>query len=69
MRCRAHGLAEVEGELAIQDFLDAVSYKIALEWGRSINQQIIRQGALGLPTDTLEQISRIFGALMHEHIA
>jgi hypothetical protein len=36
MRAKAHGLSEVEGELAVQDFLDAVSHKIAPEWGRSI---------------------------------
>jgi hypothetical protein len=31
MRVKALSLVEVEGELAVQDFLDVILYKIALE--------------------------------------
>jgi hypothetical protein len=31
MRCKAYSLSKVKGELVVQDFLNVVSYKIALE--------------------------------------
>jgi hypothetical protein len=41
MRAKLYELAEVDGPLAVQDFLDALSYKIAPEWARTMNQRII----------------------------
>lgn len=66
-RAKAYELAEVDGELATQDFLDALSHKIAPEWARTMSQKLIQDTTLGLETFDLEKVSRIFSGLMHEH--
>ena len=67
MRAKSYELAEVDGALAVQDFLDALSHRIAPEWARTMNQRIIQDSILGLETLNLDQVSRVFGGLMHEH--
>ena len=67
MRAKSYELAEVDGELAVQDFLDALSHRIAPEWARTMHQRIIQDSILGLQTLTLDQVSRVFSGLMHEH--
>jgi hypothetical protein len=67
MRAKSYELAEVDGPLAVQDFLDALSHKIAPEWARTMNQRIIQDNILGLDSLNLDQVSRVFGGLMHEH--
>ncbi|KAF3027921.1 hypothetical protein E8E11_000005, partial [Didymella keratinophila] len=67
MRAKSYELAEVDGPLAVQDFLDALSHRIAPEWARTMNQRIIQDSILGLDSLNLDQVSRVFGGLMHEH--
>lgn len=67
MRAKSYELAEVDGELAVQDFLDALGHRIAPEWARTMHQRIIQDTILGLETLNLDQVSRVFGGLMHEH--
>jgi hypothetical protein len=67
MRAKSYELAEVDGALAVQDFLDALGHRIAPEWARTMNQRIIQDSILGLETLNLDQVSRVFGGLMHEH--
>ncbi|KAJ4401523.1 hypothetical protein N0V91_007827, partial [Didymella pomorum] len=56
-RAKAYELAEVDGELATQDFLDALSHRIAPEWARTMSQKLIQDTTLGLETFDLEKMS------------
>ncbi|KAE8840578.1 hypothetical protein PTNB85_03977 [Pyrenophora teres f. teres] len=68
-KARAYKLSEVEGTLAIQDYLDAITPKLAPEWGRNMHQTIIQQSVLGQTSEqlTLQQVARVFSALLQEH--
>ena len=65
-RARAYKIPDVEGSLAIRDFLDAVSEKLAPDWGRAQLIQIIGNDELGIPNKTLDQYGNWFSALAHE---
>lgn len=67
MRAKAYKLPEVTGVLAAQDFLEAVARRMAPDWARTMQQSIIMDSVLGKPELTLDQVSRIFGMLIHEH--
>jgi len=54
VRARAYKIPNVEGSLAVRDFLDAVSEKLAPNWGRSQLIQIIGNNELGIPSKTLD---------------
>lgn len=65
-RARSYKLPEVEGMLAAQDFLDALSHKYSPTWARSMNQSIVQSAALGTSILDLKQISKVYSALLQE---
>jgi hypothetical protein len=65
-KAQAFNVTEVTGELAITDFLDAVSVKIAPEWSRNMRQQIAMDMALGRPALSFDQLSRVFAQILQE---
>lgn len=66
-KAKAYKLSEVEGQLATQDFLDALAPKLAPEWARMMHQMIIQSAVLGKDTLSLSEVARIYSALLQEH--
>jgi isocitrate dehydrogenase kinase/phosphatase len=61
-------ILEVEGFLAIKDFLQAVSIKFLPTWTSQQLALIIEANTLSKPVRTLEQYGKIFEALIQETI-
>jgi hypothetical protein len=59
-KAQAFQVTEIEGQLALTDFLDALSVRIAPDWARSMRQDIIKDAALGRPTLTIDNLARVF---------
>ena len=67
-QARLYGVAEIEGTLAIKDFLDAVATKMAPEWGRQQLVELIGADEFGQqPNRTLEEYGLWFAALANEN--
>ncbi|KAI0534434.1 hypothetical protein GGR58DRAFT_505327 [Xylaria digitata] len=64
-----YDLPDVKGGLAVRNFLEAISARIAPEWARQQIAQYSMDEQLGRPTLTLENYGRIFSGLMREEIA
>lgn len=65
-RAQTYQVAEVEGFLAIKDFLQVVATKILPSWGSQQLTLLIEANALGEPIRTLEQYGKIFEALVQQ---
>jgi len=65
-RAQTYRIPEVEGFLAIKDFLQVVSSKLLPTWGAQQLALVIEANALGEPVRTLEQYGKIFEALVQE---
>jgi hypothetical protein len=63
-RARTYQLPEIEGFLAVKDFLDAISVKLAPTWGAQQLAEVIVAKELGEPTRTLDQFGRAFESLI-----
>ena len=66
-RARAYNVPDVQGPLAIRDFLTAVSEKLAPDWGRTQLIEVIGADELGTRHRTLDQYGNWFSALAHEN--
>jgi len=66
-RAQTYRVAEVEGFLAIKDFLQVVAAKFIPIWGAQQLALVIEANALGEPVRTLEQYGRIFEALIQQN--
>jgi len=64
-RAQTYQVAEVEGFLAIKDFLQTVSARLPT-WGTQQLAAAIEANALGEPVRTLEQYGKIFEALVQQ---
>ena len=67
-RAQTYRIAEVEGFLAIKDFLTVVSAKLLPTWGAQQLALVVEANALGEPIRTLEQYGKIFEALIQESV-
>ncbi|PMD22214.1 hypothetical protein NA56DRAFT_702570 [Hyaloscypha hepaticicola] len=67
-RVQIYYIPEVEGFLAIKDFLQVVSVKFLPAWAGQQLALVIEANALGEPVRTLEQYGKIFEALIQETI-
>jgi hypothetical protein len=65
MQARAQNIPDINGFIGIDDFLQAVSTRIAPGWAQTKRQQIIEQDTLGKPLPSLEEISKTLGALLY----
>ncbi len=65
-RAQTLQLAEVEGFLAVKDFLQVVAHKLLPSWGGQQLALVIEANALGEPVRTLEQYGKIFEAMAEE---
>jgi hypothetical protein len=65
-RAQTYHVAEVEGFLAIKDFLQVVATKILPSWGSQQLTLAIEANTLGEPVRTLEQYGKIFEALVQQ---
>jgi hypothetical protein len=63
MRGKAYKLAELEGTLAVYDFLDALAPKLATDWAINTKREMVTAQALGKPTYTLAELGIAFSAL------
>jgi len=62
-RARTYRLPEIEGFLAIKDFLDTISAKLSPTWGAQQLANVIVAKELGEPIRTLEEYGRAFESL------
>jgi hypothetical protein len=67
-RARTYRLPEIEGFLAVKDFLDSISAKLAPTWGTQQLAEVIVAKELGEPVRTLDQFGRAFESLI-QHAA
>ncbi|RYP45235.1 hypothetical protein DL768_008398 [Monosporascus sp. mg162] len=58
VRARAHNIPEVQGRLAVQQFLIAISKRLDPTWALRELSELARAEALGTPTTTLEQYGK-----------
>ena len=65
-KAQAFRVSEVEGQLALTDFLDALAPRIAPEWARSMRQHIVMEAALGRPDMRMDDLARIFTMTLQE---
>jgi transposase InsO family protein len=65
-KAQAFKVIEVEGQLAMTDFLDALSVRIAPEWARSMRQDIIKDAALNRPMLSMDDLAKIFTLTLQE---
>ena len=63
---KLYKIPDIEGTVAIIDFLDAVS-KLAPSWASKELADVVTADELGLPSKTLDQYGRVFMALLHEN--
>jgi hypothetical protein len=61
-----HKLPDVEGTLAITDFLETVAAKLALDWASRQLSMVYANEELGADNLTVEEYGRIFSALAYE---
>ena len=66
-RAQTYRVTEVEGFLAIKDFLQVVAAKFIPIWEAQQLALVIEANALGEPVHTLEQYGRIFEALIQQN--
>ncbi|PMD25987.1 hypothetical protein NA56DRAFT_685807 [Hyaloscypha hepaticicola] len=67
-RAQTYRVPEVEGFLAIKDFLQAVSSKFLPTWRVQQLTLVVEANALGEPVHILEQYRKIFEALIQETV-
>jgi hypothetical protein len=67
-KARTYRLPEIKGFLAVKDFLDSISAKLALTWGTQQLAKVIVAKELGEPVCTLDQFGRVFESLI-QHAA
>ncbi len=65
-RALSSGITDVQGSLAVKDFLDAVAVKFAPDWGRQQLNEFIAARELGEPLRTLDQYGKVFSSYV-EH--
>jgi hypothetical protein len=65
-RAQTYQVPEVEGYLAVKDFLQAISHKYSPGWGGQQLALVIQSQTLGEPIRTLKEYGRIFHALVEE---
>jgi len=63
-RAQTYQIAEVEGFMAVKDFLLAVAAKFSPSWGTSQLTLAIEANTLGEPIRSLEQYGKVFEALL-----
>ena len=68
LQAKALGVSDVEGALAAQDFLRAVSQKMAPEWGRRELINLIGDDALGRQPKGIEDLGKWFSVLVDNDI-
>jgi hypothetical protein len=66
MNARIYKVAEVEGTMAITDFLEAVGTKLAPDWASRQLADVFTAQELGESVKTLDEFGRIYAALSHE---
>ncbi|KAL5422826.1 hypothetical protein PMIN06_013112, partial [Paraphaeosphaeria minitans] len=66
-KAKTYSISEISGPLATRDFLDAIAARIAPDWARSMNQQLIQDETLGRNQITLDDLGKVFSALVQEH--
>ena len=66
MNARLYKVAEVEGTIAITDFLEAVGTKLSPDWASRQLADVFTAQELGESVKTLDEFGRIFAALSHE---
>jgi hypothetical protein len=65
-KATVHKLPDVEGTLAITDFLETVAAKLAPDWASRQLSTVYANEELGADNLTVEEYGRIFSALAHE---
>jgi hypothetical protein len=65
-KAQAFRVPEIEGQLALIDFLDALSLRLAPEWARTMRQQITLQAALGKEEMSIDDLAKVFTFALQE---
>jgi hypothetical protein len=65
-KAQAFQITEIEGELALTDFLDALAPRIATEWAPSMRRKITMDAVLGNNSLSLDQLAKIFSTMLQE---
>lgn len=65
-RARAYGVPEIEGTIALTDFLDAITVKYAPEWARQMRIDVIKRASLNEPDLDLDDVATVFNAMLAE---
>jgi hypothetical protein len=63
---RLENIPEVQGQIGVTEFLNAVSKSLAPEWGMRKLQEVIEKQHLGEPSLTLEEYAKMFYGLANE---
>ena len=63
-RARTYRLPKIKGFLAVKDFLDIISVRLAPDWGAQQLAEVIVAKELDDPIRTLDQFGRAFEALI-----
>ncbi|ROV93998.1 hypothetical protein VSDG_06260 [Cytospora chrysosperma] len=67
LQARTYQLPEVEGFTASDEFLQAISVRIAPGWATSKRQELIEKDAYGETIESLERLSKGLAALLHHN--
>jgi len=68
-RAQAYQIPEIQGMLALTDFLDAIMIRFAPEWGRQMRAEAVKRMTLNEPELNLEDTANVFNALLAEQFA
>jgi len=66
VRARAHNIPEIQGRLAVQQFLIAISKRLDPEWATRELVELARAEAFGNPITPLEQYGRWYSTIVHQ---
>lgn len=68
-KAQAFAITDVQGELALTDFLAALAPRIAPDFARTMTVNMAQDTARGLPPMTLDQLSQAFTVLLQQYSA
>ena len=68
-RAQAYNIPEIQGTIALTDFLDAIMIKYAPEWARQMRAEAIRRTSLNEADLELDDVATVFNAMLAEQIS
>jgi hypothetical protein len=67
-KAKAFGIPEVQGEMALTDFLDALTERISTEWAPDMRRKITYDAIMGNKQTTMDELAKVFNAMLQERL-